>query len=310
MSSNPSIPNFRRGPGIEYLAQSYLNYLGAVTPVPWQEDIGFDFVCHRLFVESKSFGLPFYVQVKSSEANFDWESSKIKWLYSHRRMPFFVGIVDTKNDNLTFSLYWTGDFWFGRLGISDENAIKKVSFRFKKCPEKAEPESRFDGQKGCLSIYLGEPVLKLDRTIFQEEPFLPDEEKCRPLDRVILADWENLQHAAHKLPYFMWQFIGEKDEFFYRYRRMNQTEFREMLDFHRPFFNAIAIHLGDSPLSKNIALFLHQLKESWDINFSQEDLKFIQPLFNPLDSKTSAQPVQGPPGSQNFVQGATGPKPR
>lgn len=37
--------SFREGDRSEYLAQYLLSGLGLVTPVPRQEDIGFDFVC-------------------------------------------------------------------------------------------------------------------------------------------------------------------------------------------------------------------------------------------------------------------------
>ena len=304
--SSDLIPNFRQGTGSEYLGQAFLNYLGTAILVSRQEDIGFDHICHRLLADPPSFGLPFFVQTKSSANDFDWDNDlKIRLLFSHERMPLFVAVVDRSDQDKTpfFSLYWTGDFWLGRSSVLDrESQVKRVRFVFGQAPH----DSRFEDKSGRLSVYLGDPVLTLDGAVFQKDPFVPDPGQCRKLDMAILADWENLQHEAKKLPYFLYRLTPNGSAgFTYQYAELDESGFQRMLDFQRPFFNSIACYFCssktrhlDPDLASKFAAFLACLNEKKLVTFSEEDRKILFPLWTFLNDKSSVMQTSlgTPPG--------------
>ncbi len=71
--------NLREGDRSEYFAQVLHSGLGLCTPIPRQEDIGFDFVCNLSDQESGilTFGHPYIVSVKSaSSAEIDLEPTE------------------------------------------------------------------------------------------------------------------------------------------------------------------------------------------------------------------------------------------
>jgi len=112
--------NFRQGDRSEYLAQYLLSGLGLVSPIPRQEDIGFDFVCSVADQEkgSLTFNHQYLISVKSLssptielEPPKDWDDSlpHIGWLFL-LELPLILGVVDKAQSSI--ALYSTLPVWF------------------------------------------------------------------------------------------------------------------------------------------------------------------------------------------------------
>jgi len=112
----------REGDRSEYFALALLTALGLTTPVPRQEDIGFDFYCSLADQEKGilTFGFPFLVSVKSqSQPNIELEPTEtakrendqrhIEWLF-RLDIPAFLAVVDKAN--YTMQLYSLMPVWF------------------------------------------------------------------------------------------------------------------------------------------------------------------------------------------------------
>lgn len=96
----------REGDRSEYFAQVLLSGLGLSTPIPRQEDIGFDFSCSIADQESGilSFGHPYLISIKSlskpnieliptERAKRESDQRHIEWLF-RQELPSFLGLVD------------------------------------------------------------------------------------------------------------------------------------------------------------------------------------------------------------------------
>jgi hypothetical protein len=130
--------NYREGDRSEYFAQVLLSGLGLCTPIPRQEDIGFDFVCNLADQESGvlTFGHPYIVSVKSSskaescivmeptEAAIEAKTQfHIEWIF-REELPSFLAVVDKKNFTLRFYsliavwfIYYEGGTTCGKLTL-------------------------------------------------------------------------------------------------------------------------------------------------------------------------------------------------
>src|SRR5690554_2298550 len=104
--SGTRLHSMREGDRSEYFAQVLLTGLGLATPIPRQEDIGFDFSCNISDQESGilSFGHPYLISIKSASkpnielsptdrAKKDDDQVHIEWLF-RQELPSFLGVVD------------------------------------------------------------------------------------------------------------------------------------------------------------------------------------------------------------------------
>lgn len=112
--------NFREGDRSEYLATYFFSAVGLVTPVPRQEDIGFDLVCSIADQETGrlTFNHQYVLSVKSlSTPNIDLEPSKsedgtlphIAWLF-RQELPMLLAVVDKATQEVM--VYSTLPIWF------------------------------------------------------------------------------------------------------------------------------------------------------------------------------------------------------
>ncbi len=112
--------NFREGDRSEYLATYFFSAVGLVTPVPRQEDIGFDMVCSIADQESGrlTFNHQYLLSVKSlSTPNIELFPTKsedgslphIAWLF-RQELPFLLAVVDKKKQEVR--VYSTLPIWF------------------------------------------------------------------------------------------------------------------------------------------------------------------------------------------------------
>lgn len=112
--------NFREGDRSEYLATYFFSAVGLVTPVPRQEDIGFDLVCSIADQEMGrlTFNYQYLLSVKSlSTPNIDLKPAKsedgsrphISWLF-RQELPLLLAVVD--KDGQEVRVYSTLPIWF------------------------------------------------------------------------------------------------------------------------------------------------------------------------------------------------------
>jgi len=112
--------NFREGDRSEYLATYALSALGLVTPVPRQEDIGFDLICsiadqdtgrlsfnHQYLVSVKSHSTP-VVELAPSKTE-DGSFPHVSWLF-RLDLPLLLAVVDKTSQ--TVKVYSTLPTWF------------------------------------------------------------------------------------------------------------------------------------------------------------------------------------------------------
>jgi hypothetical protein len=127
--------SFREGDRSEYLAQFLLSALGLCSPVPRQEDIGYDFACSIANQESGliTFGFPYLISIKSRsrpvvkvkptksgiQAN---DESNVEWLFPGQ--PTMLGVVDKKKVSIAvysmlplWFLHWAGPSDIGTMHI-------------------------------------------------------------------------------------------------------------------------------------------------------------------------------------------------
>lgn len=112
--------NFREGDRSEYLATYFFSAVGLVTPVPRQEDIGFDLVCSIADQETGrlTFNYQYLLSVKSlSTPNIDLKPAKsedgslphIAWLF-RQELPLLLAVVDKEGQEVR--VYSTLPIWF------------------------------------------------------------------------------------------------------------------------------------------------------------------------------------------------------
>jgi hypothetical protein len=112
--------NFREGDRSEYLATYFFSAIGLVTPVPRQEDIGFDLVCsiadqevgrltfnEQFIVSVKSLGTPDIVLEPAKSE--DGSLPHIHWLFL-QELPLLLAVVDKKSQDIR--VYSTLPIWF------------------------------------------------------------------------------------------------------------------------------------------------------------------------------------------------------
>ncbi len=166
--------NFREGDRSEYLATYFFSAFGLVTPVPRQEDIGFDLVCSIADQElgRLTFNHQFLVSVKSvSTPNIELEPTKsedgtlphLSWLF-RQELPLLLAVID--KDAQSLRVYSTLPIWFIYFENPDCGALNLVPRldaantadvgRPIKGPELASLPGAFT-----YSVDLGHPILRL-----------------------------------------------------------------------------------------------------------------------------------------------------
>lgn len=112
--------NFREGDRSEYLATYFFSAVGLVTPVPRQEDIGFDMVCSIADQETGrlTFNYQYLLSVKSlSTPNINLTPAKsedgtlphIAWLF-RQELPLLLAVIDKEGQEVR--VYSTLPIWF------------------------------------------------------------------------------------------------------------------------------------------------------------------------------------------------------
>ncbi|MGJ8678601.1 MAG: hypothetical protein ACSHX0_13895 [Akkermansiaceae bacterium] len=126
--------NYREGDRSEYLATYFFSAVGLVTPVPRQEDIGFDLVCSIADQESGrlTFNYQYLLSVKSlSTPNIELKPAKsedgslphIAWLF-RQELPLLLAVVDKKGQEVR--VYSTLPIWFLYFENQDCGSVSLV----------------------------------------------------------------------------------------------------------------------------------------------------------------------------------------
>jgi hypothetical protein len=210
--------NFREGDRSEYFAQVLLSGLGLCTPIPRQEDIGFDFVCNLSDQESGilTFGHPYIVSVKSAsspeieleptDAGIKADSQRhIEWIF-REELPAFLAVVD--KDSFTMRFYSLIPIWFiyyeggpkcGKLTLSprlDATDLSDVG--------RPKDEGELPNWKGKhhFKVDLGHPVASIGLDSLKD----PDSTRLvkKRLRRAVHYAQMNRVHEKLGVPYFYW----------------------------------------------------------------------------------------------------------
>ena len=216
--SGTRLHSWREGDRSEYFAQVLLSGLGLSTPIPRQEDIGYDFSCNIADQEGGilSFGYPFLISIKSlSNPNLDLVPSPrakrendqrhVDWLF-RQEIPSFLGVVD--KDAFSLRIFSLNPLWF----IYYEGGTKCGELHIK--PRIQDDDARdvgrpldvgeIDDWSGMRSydVDLGHPIAILDLESLKNLEALSSIK-----DRLRIA-WRFAQlnhlHFHLKVPYFYW----------------------------------------------------------------------------------------------------------
>lgn len=210
--------SYREGDRNEYLAQFLLSGLGLCTPIPNQEDIGFDFSCTLADQEKGilSFGYPYLVSVKSAsdatvscmptEACIKGNSQRhIDWLF-RQNLPMFLAAVD--RDKVALKIYSMIPLWFiyyeggtacGSLKMiprTDPNEVHDVGR-----PIKGDEVTGWSG-KFHFELDLGHPIAEIGIDTLKDKNAL---KKAKGRLRMAIHFAElNLLHSKLGIPHFYW----------------------------------------------------------------------------------------------------------
>lgn len=210
--------SFREGDRSQYLAQFLLSALGLCTPIPYQEDIGFDFACSIADQESGflTFGFPYLISIKSlSDPSISIEPTKttiqtggqqhVEWLF-RQEQPIFLGVVDKNAVCLRiFSLlpiwfiYYQSRHLVGTLSLNprlNPNDTRDVG-----APKQGQELGSWPGHYH-YDVDLGHPIAIVDLPTIQDED-------CIFATKMMLrgaVDWaeRSLLHRRILIPHFYW----------------------------------------------------------------------------------------------------------
>lgn len=210
--------NFREGDRSEYLANYLLSGLGLVTPVPRQEDIGFDFYCQLADQEkgNLSFGYPFIVQVKSdgitniqygSSKIVEWKKEDIEWI--HRlELPIFIGIVNKKT--MQIDIYNCSSLRFVFVKHPNPSIIELKPRIPQNTNDIGNPiiedivdwtgTDKGDGKK--YIVDLGNPLITITNEDILHHPTLASKKNI--LRNVVALEQQNILYKKLTLPHFHW----------------------------------------------------------------------------------------------------------
>ncbi len=218
--------SFREGDRSEYLANYLLSGLGLVTPVPRQEDIGFDFYCQLADQEkgSLTFGYPFIVQVKSENTHSiffgntkieDWKKEDIEWLF-RLEIPIFFAFID--KSAMKMLIYNCSPLAFDyyvektpsvlefkrRIPVADTEANKPI---LEGLPNWTQLD-KGDGNKHIID--LGNPLITITNEDIFDEAIL--KKKKSILRNVVLLKQQNIIYKKLNLPYINWVLKSNTNE--------------------------------------------------------------------------------------------------
>ncbi len=209
--------NFHEGNRSEYLANYLLSGIGISTPVPRQDDTGFDFYCQLADQEkgALTFGYPYVIQIKSDDksiihGNSDvdkWKSEQLEWIY-RLKLPLLFGIVDKQKMEMKIFNCSPVRFIF----LENPNAsIIEFKHRSEETeneigrPEKIKIDGWPENVKGDGFRYivdLGNPIITLkNEDVYNEEVII---RKKAILRNVIAMEQLNNIYRSLNLPHFHW----------------------------------------------------------------------------------------------------------
>lgn len=208
--------NYRQGDRSEYLATYFFSAIGLVTPVPRQEDIGFDFVCsiadqncgrltfnNQYLVSIKSYSTP-NIELYPAKSE-DGTLPHIGWLFK-QELPFLLAVVNKETQE--FLVYSTLPIWFiyyenfdcGGIVIKprlDDSTIEDDVGRPKKCSELEEIKGKY-----IYEVDLGFPILRAKVFNLNKEEEI-ERIKTNLRRAIEYARYTSL-HVQLGVPYFYW----------------------------------------------------------------------------------------------------------
>lgn len=209
---------FREGDRSEYLANYLLSGLGIVTPVPRQEDTGFDFYCQLADQENGnlSFGFPFILQTKSDTSSIthgnedpkNWKKENIEWL-NRLKLPLFFGVVNKKDmvinifncSALRFIFIENPDASIIEFKPRDKYSTADISrparTRLDKFPD---DNSKGDGYK--YIVDLGNPLISISNEDIYDKDILKFKKDL--LRNMIAMEQLNDLYKNLSVPHFHW----------------------------------------------------------------------------------------------------------
>jgi hypothetical protein len=217
--------NFREGDRSEYLANYLLSGLGLVTPVPRQEDIGFDFYCQLADQEqgNLTFGFPFIVQVKSENETFikygeldktKWKPEQVKWIFRLQQPIFFAFI---EKNTMKMSIYNCSplafDYYTDKIPSVIEFKKRIVASSNEIGRPYTEDIANWDSDKGDGKkhiVDLGNPIITITNDDIYDKEIL--KKKKSLLRLVIEIKQQNILYKTLGLPYLNWVLKIKTDE--------------------------------------------------------------------------------------------------
>jgi hypothetical protein len=182
---------FHEGSRSEYLAQYIFSGFGTATPIPHQEDHGFDLYCTLAQREGSTAWAdkPYTIQVKSGRERWKFKNRKsVEWFMKHS-LPLFLCVVDKKK--LRFSIFQTMPkykFWTDCQPYPD---------RLELCPDRNAGECQCEVWQPGEVVSIGKPILDFTLDELARETFF---ERARAvLDSWLDVEYENLFHMAAKI---------------------------------------------------------------------------------------------------------------
>ena len=158
--------SFREGDRSEYLAQYVLSRFSFVVPFPRQEDFGVaDFLC-VLAKEIENSVYPrnaYYVQVKSTEDNINFDRNQAKWLSHFMDLPLLLCVVNKDESRVKLFSCW--HIWSGLFQIHIPE--KLILILNSKLPLEAESIDRINK---AITIPIGPPVINATIEEIESKP--------------------------------------------------------------------------------------------------------------------------------------------
>lgn len=225
------LPTYRAGDRSEYLAMYFLSALGLVTPIPRQEDIGFDFLCsvQDPAEDFLTFRFQYLVSVKSKGQHGrivmrppkGWDgqpgAQHVHWFFD-LDLPLLLALVDQKAG--TVALYSTDIAWWMRYQFYHECGMLTLrprtgsrNLRGMEAPKKLEELKKYPGQYH-YEVDLGYPMFVLSHAIMRDKVAL--EAMRQRLRYVLTLSHRTLRYWKVGAPYFYWFAATKPDSSEYR----------------------------------------------------------------------------------------------
>lgn len=271
--------NFREGDRSEYLANYLLSGIGLVTPVPRQEDIGFDFYCQLSDQENQhlTFGFPFIIQIKSSsvksiihgsEDQSKWKKDQIDWL-KRLEIPLLFGFINKKEMKLDIyncsplRYILTSGLEPSMLEFMPRVSRDESEIHF---PKFEKIEAWNDATKGNgykHTIDMGNSIITLTNDDIYDKDLLKYKKEL--LRRVITMEQYNILFSRLKLPYFNWTKTIQTDVdhqgAWFHADFVNESLIKNLFNSNAPALISIAINLSKNNRTYLMTAFKQILNE-------------------------------------------------